>query len=235
MPVLIISFLAPEFVDRPDKRGELFCRAAVSAALFAWPVAAIGAAMAGFLVTGLFGPAFAPASGSASVLLVAAALNAVAVVPWAFMIALDRTRALMRLTIVAAVLNMTALLVAIPLFGIFGAALVRVGIAAPTLAATIAILMRGESISMPFGTRARVAAAAGAASGVALAASMVLPGWPGLPLAAACGGAVHLVLLRIGRVVTHGDADDLRTNLEGRLPAFITHDACGLADWLAVR
>ena len=233
LPILVISFLAPELAGQPKKRAELLHRAVVSAALLAWPAAAIGAAVAGFLVAGLFGPAFAPASGAASVLFVAAGLTAVTVVPWAFMTALDRTGALMRVTVVAAILNMTALLVAIPIFGIVGAALVKAGVAATTLAILTTILMRGENICMPFAKLARIAGAAAVASVAALGAGMMLPGWPGLLPAATCGAAAYLVCLRIGRVVTRDDADDLRRNLEGRLPTSVVHPACGLVDWLA--
>jgi O-antigen/teichoic acid export membrane protein len=139
-----VSFLASLSAATGEQRFRLFRRTVLTAAGATLPVAAVLSATAGVLVTLVFGDSFEGAGLPLAILVWGLPLLAVSGAYGNALIAGDRQKFVMRNNIVAAVANILANLVAVPLFGLIGAAVV-------TVACEMLVLMLNYRCAVSFG------------------------------------------------------------------------------------
>lgn len=179
--------------------------ALVVAWLVTMPVAVGGALVAPLLVTLLFGRAYSDSAVALQVLVLSVPVAALREVAIAALIARHEEPALLRVNIVAAVVNVALNLALIPWFGLVGAAWATVASEVVRLRVAAAAAGGAVRASWPLGALLRVAAAA-AGMGLAVYAS----GTAASLLAIAVGVVVYPALLLASRVVLVGGPSRVR-------------------------
>jgi O-antigen/teichoic acid export membrane protein len=123
-----LSLIPPlaQLSGNPLERQSMYSTAWARALAIVVPVAVGGGLIAHEAITVFFGPAFAPASAVLIVLLISVPLSVLRSVAASALMAQGREDILFRTVLIAATMNIALNLVAVPLFGMLGAAAVTV-------------------------------------------------------------------------------------------------------------
>jgi O-antigen/teichoic acid export membrane protein len=199
--------------------GELYRNSMRLTALFVMPLGIGGAAIVASLVPLVFGPQFQPAAQPAVFFLLASVPAGLAVVPWAYLAAREQGRRLMSVTLVSAAVTILLLVGAVPVAGVFGAAVVRVLSEALTLGLLLVTAHRHGGPAAPWSALLRTMAAASACGAAAFGVTLVLPGLIGIALAIMAGGLVYVAAVRLFGLIAADEASRIAGMVETRLPA----------------
>lgn len=173
--------------------------ALVTAFAVTMPVAGGGALVAPLVIALLFGAAYAPGAAALQVLVLAVPIGALREVAVAALIARHREHALLRVNIVATVVNVTLNLALIPRYGLLGAAWATVASEVVRLGVALVAARQAVPGVTPLGALLKVVLA-----GAGMAAAVAGLGLRGSLLAVLVGGVVYPALLVAFRVVTVG-------------------------------
>jgi O-antigen/teichoic acid export membrane protein len=192
--------------DEPDERVRLFHTGLARVFMVGLPIAVGGTMLATRIITLVFSDAFAPAGPVLALLIWSIPMLLARSVYMAVLISEGRHDFVLRATAVAAALNLGLNLIAVPVFGMAGAAVT-------TLIAEGVRMLLGRRFAFGFGVRGAPPMRYGPAviaSGVIAAALWLVPG---LPLALAVGGGALLyfaVLAILGVIGVEGGRLTLR-------------------------
>ncbi len=170
--------------------ADTYASALVTAWAVTMPVAVGGALIAPLIVQVLFGPAYAAGAAALQVLVLAVPIGALREIAVASLIARHREQALLRVNIVATLVNVSLNLVLIPRFGLVGAAWATVVSEAVRLGVALVAARRVIPGATPFVALLKCLLA-GAAMGLAVAGL----GLRASLLAVAVGGVVYPAML----------------------------------------
>ena len=212
-PAFLVGLAARSASDEPP--DTLYRNSLRLTALFVMPLGIGGAAIIASLIPIVFGTDFTPASGAAVLFLLASVPAGLAVVPWAYLAAHEQGGRLLRVTLASAVLIFALLVIAVPSGGIVGAGGAR--ILAESL--TLGLLLGAHGgPSVPWRALARIFIAASACGAAAFAATVLLPGLAGLPLAILLGALVYVATARLLGLIAPEEAARIADMVEGRVP-----------------
>jgi len=166
-------------------------------------VSAGGGAVAGLAVVTLMGPAYAPAAGVTTILMVAAGFIVVSLALGYTAVALGHERVYGRVTMGIAVANVAINLVAVPAFGMYGAAVTTL-FTEVLLASILAALLANEGLRSATGASWLVRLGITCALTLALARGTIALG-AGLWLATIVGAAAFVVSVIALRLVSRQD------------------------------
>lgn len=224
MAFFLAAVLVPLFSsyhDRGDRAGlaRAYQRSLLGLSLVLAPICFGGAAVAPVLVPLLFGADFAPAGSLALVLVAFAFASVVTTAPFRMMLAQERSKTILYLSLWEGFGCIAALLVAVPLWGPLGAAWVK-GLTA-TASALFCLWYCRDRLGVPFRplALAKVVLAAFLCAAAAAAVLAWKPDLAGLILAVATGAVVYLVLLAAFSAVPAEDYRLVEAWLAERLPA----------------
>lgn len=131
--LLSVSFLSAYSAIDPAHAAALFRRTARAALAICLPIAIVLSAGATIIVPLLYGRHYDPAIGLLAVIAWSIPLSALGVPYTSVLIAREQQKDLMRNSLVGLAFNITAVLIAVPLVGVYGAAGVRVATGALVL------------------------------------------------------------------------------------------------------
>jgi O-antigen/teichoic acid export membrane protein len=152
-----------------DEFNAVYRTALRYVALTATPLAVLGIVLAPGIITMLYGPAYDPAARLLAWLLAFSAINSMRVTAWYALSAMgDRTWTL-KITAVAAVLNIAAAALLIPPLGTMGAVIATGGAQVLVTLAGLFVVGRLRGCGFPFLDVAKTILAAGVALGVHIA------------------------------------------------------------------
>lgn len=202
----LVPYLGHHF-DRGDvpALSRVYNRSLLGLVLVLAPIGFGGAAIAPQLIPMLFGAEFEPAVGVSVVLLVFCVSQAIEYVPSRLLLAAERSRDALVLSIVGGLVSVALLLLVVPHYGGIGAAWAKGGVSI----ATVAFYMWYGKARL--GVTARVASLAKvlvSAALCAVAARVVmdwLGGLPGMGLAILVGGVVYVLVLLISGAIPPED------------------------------
>lgn len=205
------SSLTVKFVRAPT-RGHV--DAWLGVALFFLPVAMIGSAILPGLIPQLFGVEFADITPTAVLLLLAAGVSAIAIVPWSFLAATGHAQTLCHVSLVSACLTLVVAPLAFLFGGIEGLAWARLAIECVTLAILIYHACVRHGMEIPATALATLLSSSLTAAIAAVIAYPFLPAGQAALASIVIALFVYLVMLRLTRSV-HGFAtyDFLRSKL----------------------
>lgn len=210
--------LFSSYQDRGDLAGLVrsYQRSLFGLALLLAPLCFGGAAIAPVLVPTMFGEAFRPA-GEIAVLLVAFAFAQVlTTVPYRLMLAKERTRAVLHLSIWEGVVSMAALLVAVPLWGVMGAAVVKSVTAAVTALVYLGYCRFVLAVPMRPGPVLKVMVSAALCAGAAATVIAWKPDLLGLTLSIPAGAATYGLALLVLSAIPADEIDLAKAWLKAR-------------------
>lgn len=213
-PALIVGFSA---AASTEDRSRLYRQSLRTIALLVFPISLGGAAIIPELLPLLLGEEFRPASSAASLLLGISLLPGLAVVPWGFLAGSGYGQKLLSVMLISALGSAILLALAVPLFGVMGAALARALIEALSLAMLLMIAARAGG-HVPVVILLKTMAAAALCGVVAFGATQLLDGGSGIVLGIATGAIAYLVAVRLFRLIEASDTLLVET-VAGRLPA----------------
>ncbi len=179
--------------------------ALVTALAVTMPVAAGGVLVAPLVIGLLFGAAYAPAAMALQVLVLAVPIGGLREVAVASLIARHREDALLRVNIVATVVNVSLNLVVIPRYGLVGAAWATVASEVVRLGMAFVAARRLIPGTAPVAALVKCLLA-----GVGMAGVVTALGLRGSLLAVVVGGVAYPVLLFAFGVVRRGDGGRIR-------------------------
>lgn len=222
VPVQLTGSLLPFYAERqsdgaPDAGATMFAGVIRSFAYLTLPLCFGLAAIAPVLVSTIYGPGFASAGLILAIMAAGAPAQVFIQLVTQYLYSIDRMKHRLAISGLGAMLMVGGCLIAVPLWGGVGAAIVRNLV---FLAMSIALVM---AVGLPGQLRGSAGVLAGvtaAGFGCGLAAwgvTQALPGPAGLALAIPAGAIAYGVLLRLLAVVPAPDAEILG-RLVGRLP-----------------
>jgi O-antigen/teichoic acid export membrane protein len=213
--ILLTGALAPHFARRAGAADTAAIAATyalatrlVSFVLF--PACAILATLTPLLLPQVFGKAFAPASGTAVVLVASAALG-FANVGSALLYGTGRSAFIAIAGAVGAALAVTGCALVVPHHGAWGAAWVRL-VAQVLMVLTTVVYLARNAIPVPIGALCRTAAAATVAAAAAWGVDTLASSLPVVAratIAAIGGGIAYLAVVRVARPLEASDIDRL--------------------------
>lgn len=220
----LAAVLVPLFAAHHD-RGDAealarsYRRSLLGLSLLLAPICFGGAAVAPVLVPALFGADFAPAGDLAMVLVAFAFAQALTTVPYRMMLAQERSRAVLHLSIWEGVGCIALTMAVVPFWGAAGAAWAK-----GLTAAASALFCLGYCricLNVPFQPSPLLKTLLAAALCAAAAAAVVAwrPGLGGLAAAIAAGAAVYAVMLRLLSAVPPDERRMIAGWAQARLPA----------------
>ncbi len=185
--------------------GATYRSALVVAWLVTMPVAVGGALLAPLLIELLFGRAYSDGATALQVLVLSVPVAALREMSVAALIARHREPALLRVNIVAAVVNVSLNLAFIPAFGLAGAAWATV--ISEVVRLGVAVVAAREAIpgALPLAGFGRVLAA-----GLGMGLAVVASGTSGSLAAIIVGGVAYPLLLVLFRAVSFGGPEGVR-------------------------
>lgn len=200
IPLVASRALLPEFSyqQAAGRHAELqrtfrdVCRLLMVATA---PMALGGLAVAGGLVTALYGPSFAGAGTASGILLAGSLVNALAGPSAAVVFIGPRPRLVAEVGVGAVALNALLDVLFIPRFGPVGAATINVVVQTASVLIGMAYAWVRLDLRYPVGAALRALALAGLAAGVAMAVQGALPGATGVAMAIVAAGAAYLALI----------------------------------------
>jgi O-antigen/teichoic acid export membrane protein len=206
LPVLGGRVFFPEFSwlrggGHDDAMRKAFPMICTYLAAIAVPLSIVGAALAGWLIRILYGPAFVSGSATAAVLMAGSLLGTIGAPSTAATFAGPRPSIVLRIVVVLAAVNVGLDWVLIPRFGMIGGAAASVSSQGVAVAVVIGYARRRLGLRYPILAVSKLVVA-GAAAGVAawlVASSM--PGIGGLGAAILAGTAVYLCGVRVAGVI----------------------------------
>jgi O-antigen/teichoic acid export membrane protein len=203
----------------------------VYSALMALPVNLGLAAVAGPLITTLYGAQYLPAIPVLFIAAMFASARALMAPAEQLLAAFDRQDRMLRTLGLATVVNLALAFSLIPRWGAQGAALCN-GLSQTASLGLCWWLARGTlRLPLPWGRLARVAGAAGLMAGTAWAAAAYLPPAPGLAAGVAAGAASYPVYLRLLGCLDGEDRDRL-SQAAASLPGPLRRPFRRLLDWV---
>ncbi len=206
-PALLVGLTArgPEGPS-PDAQARTYRNSLRLTALLVMPMGIGGAAIVPQLLPMVFGHAFQPAAQASSLFLLAAVSTGMAVVPWAYLAAREKSNSLLRLTLVSVCVTLVSLLVMVPIAGVLGAAIVRVLSEALMLGLFFYTVHVHDGPRAPWGALARALLAATLTGAAAFAISTAMPGAAGIGLAVLAGVVVFLTAVRLFGLIEADEA-----------------------------
>ena len=187
-------------------------------ALFVMPLGIGGAAIIASLIPLVFGADFTPAAAPAVLFLLASLPTGLAVVPWAYLAAHEQGGRLLRVTLASAALLFVLLVISVPTGGILGAGAARILAESLTLGLLLMAVSAHGGPTVPWGALIRTFVAASASGAAAFAATVLLPGLAGLPVAVVLGALVYAAAVRLLGLIAPDEAARICGMLEVRLP-----------------
>ena len=221
-PALIVGFSA---AGTSEDRLTLYRQSLRTIALLVFPISLGGAAIIPELLPLLLGEEFRPAATAASLLLGISLLPGLAVVPWGFLAGSGSGQKLLSVMLISAIVSAVLLVVAVPYFGVIGAALVRAFVEALSLGMLLMIAARAGG-AMPGFILLKTLTAAAICGMIAYGTTQMVSGVSGIALAIVAGALAYLLAVRLFRLIDACDTIKLET-AAGRLP--------GSAAWLLRR
>jgi len=234
-PAILVGMTAARSaVENPGERQIQSYRNSMRlTALIIAPLGIGGAAVVSTLVPIVFGAAFSPAAIAASLFLLASVPTGLSVVPWAWLAAHEKSRALMWQTLISAATILLLLIAVVPAGGVLGAAWVRI----LTETFGFALLLRAVKLnggpSLPWNALARTFLAAALCGTTAF---LIVQAWPtlaGVLIAVASGAAVFAICLPALKLIEMEEAARLMRIVEARIPHRLHPFASGLVRLLA--
>lgn len=213
-PMLLTGALMP-FLARQaalNDRDKLRSSYAMVLRLFALAVApsCFGlAALSSELLPLIFGQDFAPAAPAAAVLLVAAAITFSGSISTIYLLALEKTRVVLLIASIGALLVIIAGLTIIPAFGPVGAAASRGTIQLLVVGTSVWYAARYLDAPPPLSSLVRILISAAGCGLAALAVSHVVGGALGIAAAILTGIATYAILLKLTGALLPEDAQEL--------------------------
>ncbi len=201
-PLLLTGALLPQLSHHLG-RGEVdIARALYPMSLrlmsfIVFPACFGTAAIAPVLLSMLYGPAFADALPSATILLSGAAVAAGTSIAGTYANASDRTRFALILGFVGAVLSIVAGLTLVPVFGPFGAACGRIGVQCFVSCAMLLYVYRRLDYRTPIADLVRIAIAAMCCAVAARGAVTLMPNAVGLGIGIVVGAINYFLTLTL--------------------------------------
>lgn len=206
----LAAVLVPLFAAHHDRGEQMalvrsYRRSLTGLSLVLAPVCFGGAAVAPVLVSTLFGADFAPAGDLAMVLVAFALAQALTTVPYRMMLAQERSRAVLNLSIWEGIGCIVLILIAVPLWGSFGAAWVK-GLTA-TASLLFCLFYCRYRLGVPFEPLALLKILLAAALCGITAATVLAwaPGLAGLALAVFAGAISYVLMLALTAAVPYED------------------------------
>jgi len=202
-------------------------------ALIIAPLGIGGAAVVSTLVPIVFGAAFVPAATAASLFLLASVPTGLSVVPWAYLAANEKSRALMWQTLISAATILLLLIAVVPAGGVLGAAWVRILTETFGFALLLWAVKLNGGPSLPWNALARTFLAAALCGTTAF---VIVHAWPtlaGVLIAIASGAAVFAICLPGLKLIETEEAARLMRIVEARIPHRLHPFASGLVRLLA--
>ena len=222
----LVAVLVPLFAsyhDRGDRPGLIrsYQRSLMGLSLLLAPICLGGGAIAPVLVPALFGEAFRPAGDLAMVLVPFTFAQVLTTVSYRMMLAHERSKAVLYFSLCEGVLCMIALMIAVPLFGPFGAAWVK-GLTA-TVSAVAHLAYCWKSLDVPFRPLPLLKTVAAAILCAAAAATVLIwkPDITGLALAIPAAAVVYILAIVILAAVPEDERHLISDWCDKRLPAFL--------------
>jgi len=214
-PLLLTGALLPRLSDHigrdeGDEARKVYATSVRLMALLVFPACLGTAAIAPVLLPLMYGPAFAPAVPTATILLCAAAFVATASVATVYLIAVERTRFLLGTAVFGAALSILAGLTIVPAFGPIAAACSRGGVQVAIAGATLWYMYRHLRCPTPIAVLAKLLVAAGLCAVVARLIVLAMPNGTGVGAAILAGALAYAVGIRLTRPLPHQDIEKLR-------------------------
>lgn len=212
-PLIASRALMPEFSWlRGGQHGgvlkETFPKVCKAIALFAAPLAFGGAAVAGAMLTNIYGSSFSGARLATSILLAGSFVNAALAPGIAAVLTSSRPRIVAEVGAGAVALNLLLDFLLIPRYGMVGAAVANVVIQLVSVSIGLGYAWLRLGLRYPVLMVSRIAFIAVVSAVPAGALAVTAPGWLGLLAAFAAGAFVYAALLFISRTVT---LEEMRT------------------------
>ncbi len=217
--VFIVAFSASNRQSGSGEDQEQQLDASVFAlSLFMIPISLGGAAIVPYVVPLVFGEAFQPSVPAGILLMAAAGVSAISVVPWSFLAARGESRDLLASVTVCAAVSIGLMFALIPLFGVLGAAVAR------TVSELFFLVLLWWLVPKRTGARiglGPVLKLVAAGSGCGITAYLVMNATmtlPGLVAAVISGAMVFAILVRLFRATPGHVLVGLETFLEEKVP-----------------
>lgn len=210
LPVQLTGSLIPFYAERRETAGgrmqaKVFDAVVRSFAYITFPLCFGLAAIAQPLVLAVYGPAFAEAGLIVAILAAGSPAYVFVQLVTQYLYSMDRVKARLAVSGVGAVLMVAGCMLAVPVAGGAGAALVRGIVFAVMGALLLASMGRNAMSARLAAVLARVALAAGGCGLAAWPIAQTLGGFAGIAAGVAAGAVVYLLLLRLLRAVPGED------------------------------
>ncbi len=214
-PLLLTGALLPRISDHLGRDEALEAREVYATstrlmALLVFPACLGMAAIAPVLLPVMYGPSFAPAVPSATVLLGASALTATTSVATVYLYATERTRFMLGTAVFGAALSILAGLTIVPAFGPLAAACGRGGVQVAISCGVLWYLYARLRCPTPLAVLGKLLVAAALCAVVARLVVDMVPSGLGVALAVAAGALTYAAAIRVIRPLPAGDIDKLR-------------------------
>jgi O-antigen/teichoic acid export membrane protein len=205
----LVPYLVTKRLSSPAAMAEAYAQALRYFALLVFPATFGAAAITPSLLPTLYGPSFADAVPSASLLIGGAASMAVITITQQFAFASERTGAVLWLSTLAAALSILSGLTLTSAYGLEGAALGRVAIQV-FVAMAMLLLARRWGWRSPLIDLARIALVSAGVATVAGLVAHAIPGVVGLLLAIAVAIAIYVVLIPVAGLLRPAEVEGVR-------------------------
>ncbi|MBY6241982.1 lipopolysaccharide biosynthesis protein [Methylosinus sp. Sm6] len=195
-PLLMTGGILPLFAERHalgDRSGlhDAYASSIRFVAVVLFPACFGMAAIAPLFLPVLFGPEFAEASASATILIAMQAFGSISTVSTTLLLACEKSSFLVRTGALGVVLSLLAGVTVIPAFGVMGAVSARSAVQGFLTLASFVYIAKVMEAPFPLAKFCKIVLAA---TGCALAARAIVTQWQApaaLALAIACGAAVY--------------------------------------------